>query len=460
MKRTGRIIQIVIFLLAFLMLALLIKESKKRGAVIEEQHQQEVAASEAEKAAKEEAELAKWEEERAAARQKRADEKAAKAEAERLAEEAEALLEGPYSKMTLEERVDQLFILTPEMLTGEDAVTSDEEQGVTYARGGTKDAILKNPVGGLVYTRSNLVGEESTVNLLSNTRGFYEEANLPTPFLCVTEEGGSVTSIGGRTQRYNAEAIPDMAEYGASEDPNRATRVGNYIGSYLAPLGFNMNFAPVADVLTNQDNTSVALRSFGGNAEVVKSMVEANSDALITKGVVPVWKHFPNLGATTGDANEVVAVNDRSKEDLMSSDLLPYVDAKEKAPAIMVSHIALSQVDGDRPATFSKAIVTDLLRGELGYDGLIITDALSKKVVTDMYDPGEAAVAAITAGCDMILMPADFEVARTAVLHAIEEGSITEVRLNESVARILKVKSDFFEEKEPEDEKDTEEEEG
>ncbi|MBE5996187.1 MAG: glycoside hydrolase family 3 protein [Lachnospiraceae bacterium] len=346
-----------------------------------------------------------------------------------LEKEIEAEARSVLEKMTTAEKVGQLFFVTPEALTGAGQVTR--------AGDATREAVRRYAVGGIIYFQQNLVEPGQTKALLQGTKDIYAELGLPEPFLTTDEEGGTVVRIAdnsafGVKNVGNMRSIKDAAEAGAA---------GHTIGAYMAELGFNMDFAPVADVITNPSNTVVAERAFGSDPQFVKDCVTAQSDALLEEGILPVWKHFPGHGSTEADTHAGYAYTDKSMEDLLAEDLVPYENAGEHAPCIMAAHISLPNAGGnDLPATLSENIITGILREKLGYDGVVITDALNMGAIANTYSSADAAKKAILAGCDMLLMPYSFSSAYEGVLAAAESGEITEERIDESVMRILKCK--------------------
>lgn len=335
--------------------------------------------------------------------------------------------------MSLDEKVDQLFFITPEQLTGMGTVT---QAGST-----TREAIRRHPVGGLIYFEQNLEDPEQTKSLLAGTKAIYSDLGYTAPFLGVDEEGGTVTRIA-KNAAFGVTDVGNMIEIGNTGDSSRAYSAGETIGSYLHDLGFNLDFAPVADVLTNPNNTVVAKRAFGSDPELVSSMVEQEVRALETQQVMPVVKHFPGHGATTDDTHDGYAYTDKTLDEMLASDLIPFSDAAEEGvPAIMTGHISAPNVTGDNlPASLSEKMITGILREQLGYDGVVITDAMNMGAIADTYSSADAAVMAIEAGADMILMPYDFESARDGILKAVQSGTVSEERIDESVRRILRVK--------------------
>lgn len=352
---------------------------------------------------------------------------------------AEELLEEQIDKMiadmSLEERVLQLFVITPEALTRVDTVVAAGEA--------TKEAIIERPVGGLIYFQKNLQNPEQVKEMLSNTYQYYREAGAPVPFLSVDEEGGSVARIGGQSA-FGVERLPDMRVIGENGNVEEAKRVGDVIGSYLSELGFNLDFAPDADVLTNPQNEVVKKRSFGSDAELVSRMSMAVVKGLEEHGIYATLKHYPGHGATLSDSHKGYAYTDKTLEELMEEELIPFKEGiSEDIHFIMVAHISVPEITKDTvPCSLSPYMVTDVLREQLGYQGIVITDAMNMGAISQEYNSKEASVMALKAGVDLVLMPTDFEEAYQGVLSAIEEGELTEERIDESVRRVLRVKND------------------
>lgn len=337
------------------------------------------------------------------------------------------------ASMTTEEKVLQLFFITPESLTGVDEV---------YAAGAkTKEMLETYPVGGLVYFRQNLRTPDQVKDMLTRSRKYSRDRIGLDLFTGVDEEGGEVARISGR-EEFGIASFPSMSEIGAEGDPQKAYEVGSSIGAYLSELGFNLDFAPVADVLTNPENTVVAKRSFGSDGAIAAQFVIKEMEGLKSQGVNAVLKHFPGHGGTAGDTHQGYAYTDGTLDQLMAEDLVPFKEGIDAgAGFIMAAHISAPQVTGsDEPASLSKTLLTDVLRGKLEFQGIIITDALNMGAITEKYSSAEAAVASIRAGADMLLMPANFSEAYNGVLSAVGDGSISEARLDESVMRILRVK--------------------
>lgn len=350
----------------------------------------------------------------------------AEAKEEQMLEEVEEILAG----MTLEEKVYQLFIITPEALTGSNTVTAAGET--------TRKSLENYPVGGLVYFSKNLKDPAQTKKMLQNVMAFsYEVEGLPL-FTCIDEEGGRVARIGSNPA-FGVEKIGCMQEV---EDEKEAYEAGETIGTYLSRLGFNFDFAPDADVLTNKSNKAIGDRSFGSDSDRVVKMAAAFSDGLHSQNVLSSFKHFPGHGAVQGDTHDGFAYTDKTYEELLKSELKPFMAAGSLGvDAVMAAHISVPEITGeDTPCTLSEKMITDVLRRDLGFEGLIITDALDMGAITQNYTSRQAAVLAFRAGVDMLLMPRDFKQASEGILEAVEKGEISEERIDESLRRIIKVK--------------------
>lgn len=335
--------------------------------------------------------------------------------------------------MTLEEKVAQLFIITPEALTGYKTVVA--------AGAVTRDALKKYPVGGIVYFGQNIVDPVQLKKMTKNTRNYVKEMEGLPLFLAIDEEGGTVARIG-KNNNFNVKTYIDMASIGASNDLEQAYEVGATIGSYLKEYGLNLDFAPDADVLTNPNNKVIANRSFGCEGNLVANMSLEVAKGLLDNSVLPCFKHFPGHGATEGDTHEGFAYTDKTLKELKSNELIPFqVAAQNDIPFIMISHISVPKVIGDNtPSSLSKTMVKDILREQLGYNGIIITDSMSMGAIVNTYGSKEAVIKALQAGVDMILMPQNFKEAYEAVLKAVADGVLLEDRIDESLIRILRIK--------------------
>lgn len=357
----------------------------------------------------------------------------------KTAGEAEAYARKRLASMTLQEQVAQLFIITPEQLTGVGQVTQAGET--------TRAALERYPVGGLIYFAGNLQSEEQLRAMTSHTRQIARDLEMVPLFLSVDEEGGQVARIANHGA-FSVPKLPLMAEIGATGDTQEARRAGETIGAYLKSYGFNLDFAPDADVLTNPDNQVVGKRSFGTDPELVSAMTLAYLDGLEEQGICGVPKHFPGHGMTKGDSHLGFAYGDKGWEELEKADLIPFWRCvNRQVPFIMAGHISLPKITGgDVPGSLSSQVLKEYLRDTMGYQGIIITDALNMGAIKDHYSAAEASIMALEAGADMLLMPADFSEAYEGMIRAVEQGRISRERLEESVIRILRVKAQYLEE--------------
>lgn len=328
--------------------------------------------------------------------------------------------------MPLEDKVAGLFIVTPESITGVSTAVQAGE--------GTQKALSTYAVGGIVYFGKNMQSEEQLKGMIDNTQ-LYTKYPL---FIAVDEEGGSVSRVaeaGIGTKVDSAQTI------GQTGDANNAYTAGSTIGSYLTGLGFNLDFAPVAD-LANAEGSVMEKRAYGSDAAAVSTFVTSMMQGLEEQKVTSCVKHFPGIGSTTADTHDGLATTDRSAEDFRANEFVVFQNAIDAgANMIMVGHMSAPALAGDNtPSSLSSAVVTDILRNELNFRGVIITDAMNMAAISNYYGADEAAIMALKAGCDMILMPEDFEKAYNGVLEAVRNGTISEERINDSLRRIYRIK--------------------
>ncbi|MCD8085560.1 MAG: glycoside hydrolase family 3 protein [Clostridiales bacterium] len=332
------------------------------------------------------------------------------------------------ASMTLEEQVYQMFIVTPETLTGLSTVT---QAGTT-----TKAALQAHPVGGLVYFAANILTPEQCTTMISNTQS-YSEIGL---FIAVDEEGGRVARIGNNSA-MGTTSFSSMSTIGSSGDVSKAYEVGSTIGTEIAQFGFNLDFAPVADVNSNPNNTVIGDRAFGSDPELVAEMVASAVQGFRDSGMLCTLKHFPGHGDTDTDSHYGYTEVLKTLQELRSVEFLPFqagIDAG--ADFVMMGHISVPEVTGDDTPASLSATMIGILRDELNFQGLIITDSMVMSAITDRYTSAQAAVLAVQAGVDVILEPSSLTGAVQGILSAVEEGAISEERIQESVLRILETK--------------------
>lgn len=335
-------------------------------------------------------------------------------------EQITALMEG----MTLEEKVSQLFVLRFNYF-------------FTQANDDVKAFAQHHQAGGYVLFKSNITTVEDTRALVNCMA---ENSALP-PFIATDEEGGEISRLYSAGLPGYAQQ-PTAADIGATGDTAYARETAGTIGKALSSIGVNLDFAPVADVLTNPANTVIGMRSFGSDPALVSDMMAAFMLGLRDEGIMSAPKHFPGHGGTGGDSHEGAVSTDADAAQLDKVEYEPFRRAiREGAEFILTGHILVPSVDkSGLPASLSPYFLTEMLRGELGYDGLIVTDAMDMGAIIDSYPSDEAAVLALTAGADIILMPEDYEKARNGVINAVSEGRLSEDRIDESVRRVFRTK--------------------
>ena len=330
---------------------------------------------------------------------------------------AEDILES----MSLEEKAWQMLFVFPENICGEKSCGDAD----VWA-----EALKARPAGGICFVSANMRSEEE---LKAMTSAITAADNGI--FLGLDEEGGKVARLSyalGVTTDFKP-----MYEY-RGEGADGAYENARTIAADISSFGFNMDFAPVADVWTNKANTVIGRRAYSDTPEEAAELVAAAVKGFHSAGVIGVLKHFPGHGNTFEDSHYAAAHTKKSYGDMRECELLPfYAGIEAGAEVVMVGHIIAEAIDPGVPATLSPKLINGILRGDMGFDGLVITDAFTM-VGVGKTPEAEAAVKAVKAGCDMILAPADPD----AVVEAIIENISVE-RIDESVLRILELKLGF-----------------
>lgn len=287
--------------------------------------------------------------------------------------------------------------------------------------------------GGIILFSDNIIDYDNVVNLVNDMQKL---SNIPL-FIGADEEGGKVQRF---TKIANKTYIPAMEKLGMLNDVNLAQDVGIVIGKELRALGVNLDFAPVMDVAIG--NSFMKGRSLGSDAQVVSNLGVAIGMGLESQNVIPVYKHFPGHGSTKTDSHVDLPILTETKEELYNINLLPFIEAiKNDAPMIMVGHLATPNITNDYvPASLSKTIITDLLKEELGYKGIVITDALNMQALTKNYTKSEILEMAINAGVDILLMPGNIDEVIPLIKESIAKGAIKEEQIDNSVRKILTLK--------------------
>ena len=355
-------------------------------------------------------------------------------------------VEAQLQQMTLREKVGQMFYVRPECLDttihfnrpgsideSVDDITKIRLQAVNETMRGVNE---KYPVGGIILYAHNIEDEAQLARFVPEIR-----ALKGSPLLCIDEEGGRVARIG-RNSNFQVKTYESMGAIGATGDPQNAYECGNTIGTYLHRYGFDIDFAPVADVNTNPENIVIGARAFSDNPQVAAPMVTNYLQGLKDAGVTGCIKHFPGHGDTKSDTHFGYASSQKTWEEMLDCEMVTFkAGIQWGCQLIMTAHISVPNVTGsDVPSTMSPVILQDKLRRELGYRNIIITDAMEMGAIIQQYSNAEAAVGCIRAGVDIVLGPQVFTEAFDAVVKAVEDGTITEQRIDESVRRILKLK--------------------
>ena len=347
--------------------------------------------------------------------------------------------ESAIQKMSIREKVGQMFFVRPEALDttihwNEYAELPDYKLEQVNK---TMLAVNKNyPIGGMILYAHNIVDETQLGNFITEIR----ELN-GSPFLAIDEEGGRVARIANN-ENFDVPKYESMAAIAESDDPEEAYKAAFTIGSYVKKYGFDIDYAPVADVNTNPDNIVIGPRAFSDDPETTAKFVVSYLNGLESAGVIGTLKHFPGHGDVSTDTHYGYASTDKTWDEMLKCEMIPFkAGIKAGAQMIMTAHIAAPNVSGDDlPATLSSVILQDKLRGELGFDGVIVTDAMDMGAITKQFSNTEAAIKSIQAGVDVVLCSREFTQVFDAVVKAVEKGEIKESRIDESVKRILKLK--------------------
>lgn len=326
--------------------------------------------------------------------------------------------------MTLEEKIGQMVIASFNGTTlGSDA----------------KTLIRDYHIGGFALFKYNIQSESQLKALISDLNEFNKSSNIDL-FLAVDEEGGRVSRIPSTIKKG-----PTALSLGQTNDPVLVMREAIRNGNNLSELGFNLNFAPSSDIFSNPQNTVIGDRAFGKDPQTAAIYSNAYYCGLNQAGIMASSKHFPGHGDTLIDSHYGLPTVTKTLDELREFELIPFnLLIQNNVDMIMMSHILLENIDPINPASLSYEIVTKLLREEMGYEGVIITDDMTMKAISDMYSPGESAVKAILAGCDIILsthnLSSQIQVVE-ALKKAVENNVISLDRIDQSVRRILELKS-------------------
>jgi len=338
-------------------------------------------------------------------------------------------------KMSIEEKVGQMFMPDFRQWNGKNVCEINEE---------IVQVIQQHHIGGVILFRENLVDTEQTVRLVDQL----QRAAGSIPLLLSTDqEGGVVNRLQSGT------VMPGNMALGATGSTESCHRVGQAIGAELHALGININFAPVVDVNVNPDNPVIGVRSFGSDPQLVSDLGVSYIQGLHDAGVAATAKHFPGHGDTAVDSHLGLPSVPYDRSRLDEVELKPFQTAiNAGVDLIMTAHVTFPAIDSSMlisrldntpiyvPATLSAPVLTGLIRNTLGFEGVVVTDSLQMKAITDHFGPEDTVIRAVQAGTDIILMPSDLNRAYQAMLAAVKNGDIPETTIDKSVTRILALK--------------------
>ena len=330
------------------------------------------------------------------------------------------------AEMTLDEKLAQLILTSPDSLT--------DSYYRTYAGDRAAERLEQYPVAGLIFESGNVSDAEQVKQTVSEWQSY---SKLPL-FIGAAEEGGAESLLSGVGLMTPTES---MLTYGTAGDTDAVRALGKTMGEELYAAGFNLNLAPVADVTSEANaGTALAERSFGASPLTVSKMAAAMVRGLQEGGEIACLKHFPGVGSMQeGYYSDTLS---RTLDELRENDWLPFKNGiAAGAGMVMVSHVSMPELLGsDVPCDLSETVVTEYLRGELGYDGVVVTEDLDS--IPNAYS-ANASVQALLAGCDLIYTTDSVGDTLAALQQAVADGTLTEERVNESVYRILLLKCRF-----------------
>lgn len=341
------------------------------------------------------------------------------------------------NQMSLREKVGQMFFIRLEALDPD--YISDELSGKYIKHDILNDEMIDTyneyPCGGIVLFAKNLNDERQLITLTNNIHNLNNR-----PLICIDEEGGVVSRIAN-SNKFRVKKTPNSNTLTTYDD---AYKQGYYIGSYLKKYHIDIDFAPVADINTDSQDNIIGERSFGNNPTLVSTTVNAFISGLHDNNIIACTKHFPGHGNSKDDSHLNEVNIEDTLEMLKEEELVPFINNLDISDMVMIGHIKTpNTTNDDLPASLSKEIITDILRENYKYDGLVITDSFEMAAITKYYTNQEVALGAIDAGVDILLMPENYKEAFDTIIQAINTNQIKEERINESVKRILKLKTKY-----------------
>ena len=328
--------------------------------------------------------------------------------------------------MTLDEKIGQMITI------GIDGYSVDDT---------AKQLITDKKVGGVILFKDNISDSNQLLQLINDIKGINSTNKIPI-FISVDQEGGRVNRLPSEIK-----SLPSNEVVGNKNDNKLAYDIGKNIGYALGSFGFNMDFAPVLDVNSNPNNTVIGDRSFSNDKDKVASLGASEINGFKDSNIISVAKHFPGHGDTATDSHYALPIINKTLDELKSVEFVPFKKSiEEKVPAIMVSHILMPQIDANNPASMSKTIITDILRKDLKFDGLIVTDDMTMGAVTNELDITTACINSINAGADLLLVCHGYH-NEINVINAIKDSVNNRIisidTINNSVYRILSLKENY-----------------
>lgn len=344
----------------------------------------------------------------------------------------------PLEGMTLHEKVSTMFWVRPESLEPAFVWQSNDDlvaNGLREVTDTMRATAAEYPVGGVILFAHNIQDPEQLTAFVDSLKALSGH-----PLICIDEEGGRVARIANN-KAFGLPRYKSMADL-ADKGRGAVKEAAGTIGKYLHGFGIDIDFAPVADVNTNPRNIVIGPRAFSDDPEVAADLVATYLKALQAQGVYGCLKHFPGHGDTSADTHFGYAVSNKTWEEMLQCEMVPFkAGIAAGARLIMTAHISAPKVAGDLiPSTLSHVVLEEKLRGELGFDGVIVTDAMEMGAITRQFTAVEASVLAVKAGADVLLCVRDYRAAVDAVEQAVLAGEIPESRIDASVRRILKLK--------------------